>query len=99
MASQHRKFLLRLPDALHKRISEAACYYRRSMNAEIVARLEHSLAGIPENAAESSIEPALFRQIEAVFRNGLSTDENALVRRFRRLSPRQKTALMDLLNG
>ena len=99
MASLHRKFLLRLPTALHERIAEAACHYRRSMNAEIVARLEHSLAGIPASATESSVEPAFFTQIEAVFRSGLSTDENTLVRRYRRLSPRQKTALMDLLDG
>ena len=99
MTSQHRKFLLRLPAVLHERIAEVACHYRRSMNAEIVARLEHALAGIPANATESNVEPAFFTQIEAVLRNGLSTDENTLVRRFRRLSPRQRTALMDLLNG
>ena len=99
MAGQYRKFLLRLPDDLRERVVEASRRYRRSMNAEIVARLEHSLAGIPADDTESSIEPAFFSHIEAVFRCGLSTDENTLIRRFRRLSSRQQTALMDLLNG
>ena len=98
MASQYRKFLVRLPHDLHERIAEASCRYRRSMNAEIVARLEHSLTGIT-GAAESSIEPAFFSHIEAVLRSGLSADEDVLVQRFRRLSPRQQTALVELLSG
>lgn len=99
MAGQYRKFLLRLPDDLHARIAEAACHYQRSMNAEIIARLGCSLMGIPAHDTESSVEPAFFSHIETVFRNGLSGDENTLIRRFRRLSPRQQAALMDLLNG
>ena len=99
MASQQRKFLLRLPDDLHARINEAACYYHRSMNAEIVARLEHSLLGIPTADVESSIEPAFFSRIDAVFRRRLSNDENTLVRRFRRLSPQQQAALLALLGS
>ena len=99
MASPQRKFLLRLPNDLHGRINEAACYYHRSMNAEIVARLEHSLVGIPQDDVESSIEPAFFSRIEAVFRRRLSNEENTLIQQFRRLSPSQRTALLALLGG
>ena len=99
MASQQRKFLLRLPDDLHTRIHEAAYHYHRSMNAEIVARLQHSLVGIPSADVESSIEPAFFARIEEVFRRRLSDDENALIVQFRRLSPRQQAALLELLGG
>ena len=99
MASPQRKFLLRLPDDLHTRINEAACHYHRSMNAEIVARLQHSLLGIPAADVESSIEPPFFSRIEEVFRRRLTNDENALIQQFRRLSPRQQAALLELLGG
>ena len=94
-----RRFQLRLPAELHGRVAEAAERYRRSMNAEIVARLEHSLFGIATDAAESKVESAFHPQIEATFRAGLSVEENALIRVFRRLSSSQREALLALLTG
>ena len=93
------KFLVRLPVDLHERTAEAAERYRRSLNSEIVARLEQSLAGLPRDADESTVEPPLFAYIETTFRRDLSEEENALIRAFRRLSRRQRSALIALLTG
>ena len=37
------KFVVRLPDGMRERIGEVARSHRRSMNSEIIARLEQSL--------------------------------------------------------
>ena len=93
------RFLVRLPLALHERVAEAAQRYRRSLNSEIVARLEQSVSGIPDDAVESGVEPPFFAHIETTFRRDLSDQENALIRAFRRLSQRQRKALLELLDG
>ena len=102
MARQSREqtfnFMVRLPLSLRTRISEAAHRYRRSMNAEIVARLDRSLAGLPGDG-ETAVEPPFFRHIETTFRRDLSDQEDQLIRLFRRLSQRQRDALTDLLSG
>ena len=98
-AERPQRFVLRLPPALHRRVTEAAGMYRRSMNAEILARLEYSLNGIPADADISPVEPAFFPYIETTFRGQLSEEENTLIRLFRRLSSSQRTALVDLLRG
>ena len=99
VTSKPHKFVLRLPPQLHERVVEAAGRYRRSMNSEIVARLEHSLCGLPGDAIESELEPALFPYMETAFRHDLSDQEDALIRLFRRLSERQREALTELLTG
>ena len=86
-----------MPRDLHGRVLEAAARYRRSLNAEIVARLEHSLGGIPQEAVESKLEPALFPYVETTFRGELTEQEDALVRLYRRLSASQRSALLKLL--
>ena len=73
--------------------------YRRSMNAEILARLEYSLNGIPADAEISAVEPAFFPYSETTFRGELSDEENTLIHLFRRLSSSQRAALVDLLRG
>lgn len=98
MPSQSYKFVLRLPDELRDRVAEAAGLYRRSINSEIVARLEQSLMGIPEDAAERPLEPPFFAQIETTFRRDLSNDEDCLIRLYRRLSSQQRRALINLLS-
>ena len=99
MSRPSYKFVLRLPDDLRSRIVEASQRYRRSMNSEIVTRLEHSLNGLPGDASESGVEPALFPHIETTFRGNLSDEENQLIRLFRRLSTSQRAALLELLSG
>ena len=98
MPSQSYKFVLRLPDELRDRVAEAAALYRRSINSEIVARLEQSLVGIPEDEAERQIEPPFFAQIETTFRRDLSDDEDRLIRLYRRLSRQQRRALLELMS-
>lgn len=55
------KFMLRFPDGMRDRIAEAAKSNNRSMNAEIVARLEGSFTPSEEAVAEvrRMIEAAL----------------------------------------
>ena len=97
LAEPPHRFVLRMPRDLHGRVLEAAARYRRSLNAEIVARLEHSLGGIPQEAVESKLEPALFPYVETTFRGDLTEQEDALVRLYRRLSASQRSALLKLL--
>ena len=99
MKQQPFRFVVRFPRDLRDRIAEAAQLYRRSMNSEIVARLEQSLAGLPDGREESKLEPPFFEQIESTFRRDLSDTEDTLIRLFRRLSERQKDALLGLLSG
>ena len=96
---QAHRFVLRLPMALHELVREAATRHRRSINAEIVARLEHSLVGIPTDSQASAVEPELFPYLETTFRGELSEQENALLLRYRRLSAAQQAALLHLLGG
>ena len=91
------RFVVRLPEELRDRIAEAAELYRRSMNSEIVARLDASFGR--EGGDSADVEPPFFQHIETSFRRDLTEDENALIRRFRSLSNRQRTALLDLLQG
>ncbi len=49
-ARDQDKFVLRLPDGMRERVRQAAELNRRSMNAEIIARLEESFEGLrPSN--------------------------------------------------
>ena len=99
MASPSYRFALRLPEALRARIVEASVRYRRSMNAEIVARLAHSLEGLPGWTSEAGVAPAFFPQLERALLHGLSAEEEALIELFRNLSADQRAALMTLLKG
>ncbi|WP_439395193.1 Arc family DNA-binding protein [Bradyrhizobium sp. PMVTL-01] len=54
------KFVVRLPDGMREKLAEAAQANNRTMNAEIVSRLEQSLSGgtlltIRENTAEADM--------------------------------------------
>lgn len=44
LAADADKFIVRLPSGMRERIAEAAKANNRSMNAEIVARIQHSFA-------------------------------------------------------
>ena len=92
------KFVVRLPLDLQADIKHAATHYRRSMNSEIVARLEQSFSGIPSAAQEQEHAPYLHAQMENLFVRTLSSEEEELVRAYRRLTPSQQQALLELLN-
>jgi hypothetical protein len=54
---------LRLPPILHFQLSEAAAETNRSLNAEIVARLERSFTA---TASDTSMIPAMLLNLEAL---------------------------------
>jgi Arc-like DNA binding domain len=93
------RFVVRFPPSLRRRVEEAARFYRRSINAEIIMRLDNSLNGLPNLAFEHAIEPPMFRHIEKSLRANLSQEEERLVLSYRRLSGVQRQALLDLLTA
>ena len=82
------KFVVRLPEGMRERIAGVARNHHRSMNSEIIARLERSLVQEGELLADSllSLEGA-----------DLSSHERELLQRFRQLSRRQQNALVALI--
>ncbi len=94
------KFVVRLPQGMRDRIAEAARQYRRSMNSEIVSRLERSLDGLPlpdprEDATEVPAEP---ETDSAAQTRSLSEVEVQLINLFRRLPDTKRAAILDLLS-
>ncbi len=82
------KFVVRLPDGMRERIAEVARNHHRSMNSEIIARLEQSL--IQEGALGDDLSMRLDSP-------ELSLHERELLQRFRQLSHRQQNALVALI--
>ena len=95
------KFVVRLPLRLRHQIADAAKYYRRSMNSEIVDRLERSFnlaaANAPEEVAAAG-DPLSPTQLEALFGRGLTGEEEQIVVAFRRLSREKQRAVLDLIS-
>lgn len=82
------KFVVRLPEGMRDRIAEVAREQHRSMNSEIIARLQNSLqhdgqAVHTDNTRLDSPE--------------LSQHERELLVRFRLLAQRQQNALLSLI--
>ena len=94
MKEKSYKFVLRLPTEMRGRIVEAAERYRRSINSEIVARLERSFS---EHAA-SDVAPPLNQHLEYMLRSRLDEDEQRLVMSFRNLERKKREALLNLLD-
>ncbi|BBL75430.1 hypothetical protein MishRS11D_25280 [Methylomagnum ishizawai] len=69
---------IRLPNDLKERIEAAAHQGRRSMNAEIIARLEASL-----NAEESRLPPAMEEELAAM-RRAFERQVNEVVEDFKK---------------
>ncbi|MCY1396285.1 Arc-like DNA binding domain protein [compost metagenome] len=82
------KFVVRLPEGMRERIADVARSHHRSMNSEIIARLEQSL--LREGAFQDSISLRLDSA-------DLSPHEHELVQRFRQLTHRQQNALIALI--
>lgn len=97
MSDLNYKFVVRLTTRMRDQIALAAKHYRRSMNSEIIARLEQSFGALPRNEIEEAIQPAFHAKVEAMFRNRLSEDEQSLVQAFRLLSEEKQVALLHLL--
>jgi hypothetical protein len=82
------KFVVRLPEGMRERIAGVARNHHRSMNSEIIARLERSLVQEGELQEESLLS------LES---SELSSHERELLQRFRQLSRRQQNALVALI--
>ena len=82
------KFVVRLPDGMRERIADVARNHHRSMNSEIISRLEQSL--LQEGALND--EPNLRLDSPE-----LSLHERELLQRFRQLSRRLQYALVALI--
>ena len=82
------KFVVRLPDGMRERIADVARNHHRSMNSEIIARLEQSML------QESGLGDELNVNLDSP---ELSLHERELLQRFRQLSRRQQNALVALI--
>ena len=82
------KFVVRLPDGMRERIADVARNHHRSMNSEIISRLEQSL--FREGALDETPSPHADSA-------ELSLHERELLQRFRQLSRRQQNALVALI--
>lgn len=86
------KFVVRLPDGMRNLIAEVARHQHRSMNSEIIARLENSLQqdrAFPQDPQDLSLDPDC---------SELSQHELELLQRFRQLQQRQQSALLALIS-
>ena len=91
------KFVVRLPIEMRDRIAEASQRHRRSMNSEIVSRLEQTFSGIPSDDSQNRIEPQMQPTFDAFMRRDLREEERELLRTFRRLTSAKRKALLSLL--
>lgn len=82
------KFVVRLPDGMRERIADVARQHHRSMNSEIIARLEQSMI------QEGALDDELGIRLDSP---ELSLHERELLQRFRQLSRRQQNALVALI--
>lgn len=83
-----------MPKPLRDQLAEAARGTRRSINSEIIDRLEESV----RMTGGDQMEALGVRQMEMRFTQELSYEEDRLVRQFRRLRMHQQTGLLGLLS-
>ena len=77
---------------MRDRIAEVAKQHHRSMNSEIIARLEHSLLDLPTLPDFPSRQTLNDQRVDE-----LNQPERELLLRFRDMSRRQQNALLALL--
>lgn len=83
---------------MRDRIAESARLYRRSMNSEIVARLQESFSGLGNNQRiNDNPGPGLNAQLEHLLRQQLDADEEQILQGYRQLSETKRDALRKLL--
>ena len=84
------KFVVRLPEGMRDRIADVARAQHRSMNSEIIARLESSLQQEGSLTEDESDRLRLHSP-------KLSFHERELLQHFRLLAQRQQNALLALI--
>jgi hypothetical protein len=95
------KFVVRLPGGMRQAIADVARRSRRSMNSEIVARLEHSLAdqdAIEPTAEDRFQSPALRAVTNNALQATASDQERRLLQAFRQLDAGKQQALLKLMD-
>ncbi|HHH9443056.1 TPA: Arc family DNA-binding protein [Pseudomonas aeruginosa] len=80
------KFVVRLPNGMREQVAEVARANHRSMNSEIISRLEVSLQA--DSMPSPSLEPM----------GELTAEEKRLIDRVRMLDLKQQAALVVLLS-
>ena len=90
MARNITPFGLRMPPDLKKKVEKSAQTNRRSLNAELVLRLQDSVEKDPLFTPRIS---------ESRDRYQLTQDQTALLSAYEDLSPRRQRALLELLGG
>lgn len=86
------KFVVRLPTGMRARIADVARANHRSMNSEIITRLEDSLNGA------STVEPSTMTAAPALRVIERASDkEQLLLARFRSMSTDKQIALLELI--
>ena len=89
------KFVVRLPDGMRQKIAQVARSYHRSMNSEIVSRLESSLRAEPtlmSDQERSALEEGGMSSVE------VNPQESAVINRFRQMPITKRQALLEILN-
>ena len=86
------KFVVRLPKGMRSKIAEVSRLSHRSMNSEIIARLEESLGAGQTESIQTPAAP-LLRAVD----NNSADQEQMLLARFRALSAEKRAALLELL--
>ncbi|PCJ19017.1 MAG: DNA-binding protein [Gammaproteobacteria bacterium] len=99
------KFVVRLPNGMRRRIAEVAKQYHRSMNSEIVSRLELSLNTeiVEENLTDQVAEKEplysthSLTEIHNLDLSGLGEEERSLIELILLLPTGKQKALISLL--
>ncbi len=94
--------------SMRDHIAESAQLYRRSMNSEIIARLQESFSGLNQgightmgNGNQINDHPgsSLNPQLERILRQQLDVDEEQILQGYRQLSKAKREALLKLLGN
>ncbi|MDR2877602.1 MAG: Arc family DNA-binding protein [Chromatiales bacterium] len=88
MGREINPFGLRMPEDLKRRLARSAKTNRRSMNAELVLRLQHSVVDEPSRLSEIREAPGSY---------ALHPDQVLLLERYDSLSLRRRKALIEFL--
>lgn len=89
------KFVVRLPKGMRSKIAHVSRLSRRSMNSEIIARLEQSFAVLESDDSNSPAAP-LLRAVEAPTQ---ANQETILLAHFRTMGADKQAALLELLTS
>jgi hypothetical protein len=90
------KFVVRLPKGMRQSIADVARNYHRSMNSEIVSRLETSLKA--ERCINGLLDDSQQDNQESV-QSVLTIQEFTFIEQLRQLSNERKEALLNVVAG